>query len=173
MSINFPMKSGDSAEFCYVDQIFPIGKPPEMSIDFPMKHGGSMFFKTPLRTSAGCRGWEAQSPMFTAESLRVAWKLYLPGGEIGKVGWLVVTGTWLLFFQKYDVSLSQLTFIFFRGVETTNQLGMEEEKMGKGWETPFIDLPIKMKMAIFNTKKCCSISVARFHRALNDRNPGR
>ena len=35
--------------------------------------------------------------------------------------WLVVTGTWLLFFHILGMSSSQLTFIFFRGVETTNQ----------------------------------------------------
>ena len=35
---------------------------------------------------------------------------------------LVVTGTWLLFFHILGSSWSQLTFIFFRGAETTNQL---------------------------------------------------
>jgi hypothetical protein len=30
-------------------------------------------------------------------------------------------GTWLLFFHILGISSSQLTFIFFRGVETTNQ----------------------------------------------------
>ena len=36
--------------------------------------------------------------------------------------WLVVTGTWLLYYHILGISSSQLTFIFFRGVETTNQL---------------------------------------------------
>ena len=31
-------------------------------------------------------------------------------------------GTWLLFFHILGISSSQLTFIFFRGVETTNQI---------------------------------------------------
>ena len=30
--------------------------------------------------------------------------------------WLVVTGTWLLFSHILEMSSSQLTFIFFRGV---------------------------------------------------------
>ena len=36
--------------------------------------------------------------------------------------WLVVTGTWLLFSHILGMSSSQLTFIFFRGVQTTNQI---------------------------------------------------
>ena len=35
-------------------------------------------------------------------------------------GW--VTGTWLLLFHLLGISSSQLTVIFFRGVETTNQV---------------------------------------------------
>ena len=37
-------------------------------------------------------------------------------------GWLVVTGTWLLFFHIFGI-IVLLTFIFFRWVETTNQMG--------------------------------------------------
>ena len=39
--------------------------------------------------------------------------------------WLVVTGAWLLFFHILGISSSQLTFICFRGGETTNQLKIE------------------------------------------------
>jgi hypothetical protein len=41
--------------------------------------------------------------------------------------WLVVTGTFGLFFHILGMSSSQLTNIFFRGVETTNQLYIDDE----------------------------------------------
>jgi len=46
-------------------------------------------------------------------------------------------GTWLLFFHILGISSSQLTFIFFRGVETTNQcfdLFLYVEKMAAAFE---------------------------------------
>ena len=42
--------------------------------------------------------------------------------ELNIIDWLVVPGTWLLVFHMLGMSSSQLTFIFFRGIQTTKQL---------------------------------------------------
>ena len=54
--------------------------------------------------------------------------------EYGEVNWLVV---WNIFFAIYWEQSSQLTFIFFRGGETTNQMEMlKYHRYGNIFEDP-------------------------------------
>ena len=66
---------------------------------------------------------------------------------------LVVTGTWILFSHILGMSSSQLTFIFFRGVQTTNQLNFD---LGLHVHSIYLDMPgsrhVRLPLRMFTSR---------------------